>query len=127
MPFRRLSGEGQHVNNNAVTLRVPARAQKTCALCRSVFHASVPLPLPKNNNPSAMRCAPCRRREKCSRCNKIKKKKHFKKESEPNRFYKTCAGCRAKHLLHPSLQQKRAQAEMQGGYMRINFVVYQLR
>jgi hypothetical protein len=109
-----------------LTLRIPPRAHKICILCQSDF--VVPLPMPninENDEPLATRCRRCRRSEKCSKCRKIKKRKHFKKESNPIQFYKTCACCRANDTLR--IQQKRAQAEMQGEYMRILLVMYPLR
>jgi len=99
-----------------LTLRLPPRAHKRCALCQSDF--VVPLPLPnanENDDPSVIRCAPCRRSEKCSKCRKVKKRKHFRKESGHSDFYKTCASCREKGMLR--IHQKRAQAEIQGEYM----------
>src|SRR6266849_9924051 len=97
MPLQRLSGE-EHQQAH-LTLCLPPRAHKTCTLCclcKSDFFVLLPLSNTNTSEPLAMRCAPCRRSEKCSQCHKIKKKKHFKKGNDPNQLYKTCAGCHEK-------------------------------
>ena len=59
----------------------PPHARKTCALCKSDFVISLPLPN-ENDMPSAMWCASCQRSEKCFKHRgRIKKRRHFKKES----------------------------------------------
>ena len=98
-----------------LTLRLPPRAHKTCALCEQRY--IVPLSnLNDNQDPATMRCTPCQKHEKCSRCCKIKKIKHFKKERS-NNLYKTCGGCREKYMVRT--HQNRAQAELQGACMHM--------
>lgn len=98
-----------------LTLRLPPRAHKTCTLCLQNF--VVPLAtLDENGDPSRTRCAPCQKREKCTTCCKLKKRKHFRK-GDRIQLYKTCNSCRDRVMAR--VHRKRAQAEIQGEYMRI--------
>jgi hypothetical protein len=76
---RGMSSNSAHEGDPAsrLTVRLPRRAQKTCALCRSVFitHLSIPVSN-ESHSQMAVRCIPCRRLEQCSSCHKMKKRKN---------------------------------------------------
>jgi hypothetical protein len=85
-----------HEQPRRLTVHLPPRAHKSCALCKSDFLIPVPtLNTDGNDQLLVTRCAPCRKCSKCSKCCKVKKTKHFKRErhSAGNMFYKTCATC----------------------------------
>ncbi|KAI0690490.1 hypothetical protein BC835DRAFT_1435017 [Cytidiella melzeri] len=71
-------------------------ARKIIPYPATSFHASP-------GHPPHTRCIRCRRREQCTNCRKIFRKKHFQKPSKPNEtgadaFFKTCSKCREKNV-----------------------------
>ena len=59
-----------------LTIRIPPRTHRTCTLCK----ADYTVPLSDDPAKPQMRCLPCQKREKCSACRKIKKRRHFHKK-----------------------------------------------
>ncbi len=90
--------------------RVPRQA---CTLCSNMFSihsfASPPGEAPHT------RCVHCRRKERCTRCRKIKKKKEFRRPTDEDRtrpLLKTCNKCRLKQTRE--YISRRQQAETTG-------------
>jgi hypothetical protein len=65
-----------------LTIRIPPR--RLCTLCRQV-HAALDLQHP--DRPT--RCRSCQRRERCSGCLSLKKRKHFHNANHANQPFKT--------------------------------------
>ena len=84
-------------------IHIPAR--RLCTLCRQV-HAVLDVQNP--NTPT--RCHSCQRRENCSSCSKLKKKKHFYNAKQPNQLFKTCQTCRDKTINCNQKQREAAAA-----------------
>ena len=66
---------------------------KCCVLCNAEL--LIPFPMCNANDDdmrSPVRCSPSgrRKREKCSKCHVIKKRKHFQREDGCSRLYRTC-------------------------------------
>jgi hypothetical protein len=101
-----------------LTIRIPPRTHHICTLCK------VDYTIPPSDDPVTpqSRCLPCQKREKCSRCNKIKKRKRFEKEDGTNSIFKTCNVCREKDVVRHF--QKRLQAQSLGTCTRIHMMVH---
>lgn len=93
------------------TLVLPGNRTVACGLCRARFPPRV---FDIGDGHSSDRCSGCRRRECCTRCHKIKKRKHFQRPSarEDAPCFKTCAECRKK-VIQRTLH-RRAEAVAAG-------------
>jgi len=102
--------ENCRLGNNPLTIRVPP-ARKLCSICnhsfpRSLFVSAI------NGQLDDSRCVLCQKRERCTRCKKTRRRKHFQKQN--GGLFQTCASCR-QHLTARTLE-KRAAAEADGDY-----------
>ena len=108
--IERAESEGYRARH---THEAPPPPRIKCNLCTGEFsvagsHSGETLPDRRQQ---------CERREKCSSCKKIKKKKHFQKSAQQRGvILKTCLSCREKSINWNL--SKRRQAEDQGVYMR---------
>ncbi len=93
-----------------LTIRIPA-ATVRCTLCSGLYPPRVFSA--GHGRPAHSRCSRCRLRERCYRCRKIKRRKHFKRpsivdENAPNALFKSCDHCRAKEVQRGLRQRQRA-------------------
>ncbi len=78
-----------------LTIRLPPR--KRCVLCLGMFPLNT-FAAGEGHEPH-LRCGSCRRRERCTKCHKIKRKGNFKRpsaqdENAPGALLKKCSHCR---------------------------------
>ena len=74
-----------------LTVRLPPR--RLCSLCSRV-HAVIDL----RHQTQPTRCLSCQAWERCSRCLRLKKRKHFHNARRANELFKSCQGCRDKDM-----------------------------
>ena len=79
--------------SNPIRLTVRLPPQRLCSLCSRV-HAVIDLR--HQNQPTC--CLSCQAQEWCSRCLRLKKRKHFHNTRRANELFKSCQGCRNKDM-----------------------------
>ena len=79
-----------HPNPPTLTIRIPPR--RLCTVCSRVY------PILDKQIPNQLsRCRSCQRRERCSHCHVLKKRKHFRNAIDHDRPFKTWQTCRDKN------------------------------